>query len=179
MSEFTQFEKELLAAISADIEKVLHRIGNRLVADAVKRLRDNDKHAFGNLIDSVAYDVLRTMPLKYRIVFGSSVKGEVLRHKSVSDTSAKALDVGYAAYVEEGRQPGKIPPFEPIELWAQQKRHKFRKSGQFFGDKDISKVARAIQFKIGRKGIAPFPFLSWSVEKNWGYIEKQIASIVK
>ena len=156
--DWDSIEKEALQEITTRIESVLHVIGNKLVADAVLRLREGDKIAFGNLINSIAYDIKRELPFSYLLKFGANAK----TNKGVS----------YAKFVEEGRVTGRKPPYEPILAWAGRKRH--RLGNAFFGDMPVSQVARRVQWSLKKKPIAPYPFLSWAIEENKDFIEQRI-----
>lgn len=58
----------------------------------------------------------------------------------------------YAWYVHNGRQPGSMPPVEPIKEWVKRKLN-------VKNDKEATSIAWAICKAIEQRGIQPFPFL--------------------
>jgi hypothetical protein len=64
--------------------------------------------------------------------------------------------VAYGANVEFGRKAGTYPPLEPLIGWV--RRHGLTAGGRGRANREVG-VARAIQRKIFRRGIAPAPFL--------------------
>lgn len=72
----------------------------------------------------------------------------------------------YAPFVEFGRKPGKMPPYEPINFWFRRKnkigmqKSTFKRSTEF-GDvvTSVDSTVFLIRRAIGRKGVAEQPFL--------------------
>lgn len=64
----------------------------------------------------------------------------------------------YAYFVENGRKPGKMPPFEPIGYWVQRK---LRLSP---GTEEWMNAVQAIRWKIALKGTKGAEFIKQTVE---------------
>lgn len=66
--------------------------------------------------------------------------------------SVKAT-AGHAASVEHGREPGHMPPVEPLKKWSKDK----------LGDEN---AAWAVAMKIKKEGIAEKPFMRPALDNN-------------
>ena len=107
----------------------LNKIGDIYIAELTQQLLSADKDASGNLIDSLDYEVLKT------------VDGFLLELKAAS----------YLRYVDKGRKPGKMPPTKDIEKWVKEKGIQFRSpKGRFITYKQTSFI---IAKSIGENGI--------------------------
>ncbi len=150
-----EFQK-VLNQLEKEIEKVLNIIGNKLKKDAVKRLREGNKIAYRNLTNSIAYEIIKKDSFHWQLKFGSNSL--------------------YAKYVEEGREAGKFPPIEPLKKWAEKKR---KKNSSFFKDVPIKVVPFMVRNKLKREGTKPYPFISWSINKNLAFIKQMLNEVLK
>ncbi len=150
-----EFQK-ILNQLIKEIEKTLNLIGGKLEKDAVKRLREGNKIACRNLTNSIAYEIIRKDSFHWQLKFGSNLP--------------------YAKYVEEGREAGKFPPIEPLKKWAEKKR---KKDSSFFKDVPIKVVPFMVRNKLKREGTEPYPFISWSINKNLTFIKEMLDNALK
>ena len=76
----------------------------------------------------------------------------------------------YGEVIEYGRQPGKMPPVNPIALWAEKK---------LGVDRNKSKgVAYVIAKNIARRGFKSIPDGARMFEKGWENSERTIQTII-
>ena len=70
-----------------------------------------------------------------------------------------ATNVGYATVMEEGRRPGKFPPFLPIARWVIRNKAKFSSAIKKFGGgkKGTASLIFLIRRGIARRGIPSNP----------------------
>ena len=123
----------------------LERASLQIIADAQMNLRDN----------------------------GSVVTGLLRQSGKVQKVDDDNLDVGffdslnrqsgYAAYVEFGRPPGKMPPPDELAQWAYKK-------FQLHDRKAARAAGWALAMKIAQEGTKPHPFFMPALEKNKGKV---------
>lgn len=110
-------------------------------------------------------------------------------HSSITGTGGSLTglvgpSVAYGAPVEFGRKAGTSPPLEPLIGWVQRRglgqtfsvRTQRRQTGAAARGRTVA-IARAIQRKIFRRGIAPHPFLVPAFEQNLPAIRARFAAI--
>lgn len=105
----------------------------------------------------------------------NELKMKLIENKSI-DTSAGISGIRFRVegdsiivsmpehlkYVEFGRLPGKMPPVEALEGWAERK----------LGDKDL---AWPIAIKIEKEGIEPRPFIRPTLDKVPEIIQRNLS----
>lgn len=153
--QFENIKKNIILQLKISIGQALHLIGNKLQRDAVLHLRDGNKQAWDNLINSITYDIVEQHGLEFQLKFGTNVP--------------------YAKYVEEGRMPGRYPPFAPIKAWILQKRHKF---SNFMADIDIDSATFLVARKLKEQGTKPYPFISFAINQNKDFITRKLNEAV-
>lgn len=124
------------------IKAAMEKYGEALVVEIIQQLKDADKVATGNLAKSIDYELIEALDM--------------------ISVNIKAAD--YFEFVDQGRQPGKPPPSEPIIKWAKKRNlPRFRdKKGRFISDKARGFIiARA----IGKNGIKPTNVVKKSLKK--------------
>jgi hypothetical protein len=104
----------------------LNKVGKLLVDEIKRQLYISNKHASGELINSIKYVV----------------------NKTGNDIHIQILGKDYLMYVDQGRKPGRMPPTKPIEKWIPQRGLKVKA-------KERKSVAFAIAKSIERDGIEP------------------------
>lgn len=99
-----------------------------------------------------------------------NLRRSVQKHEVSAERGVVAVDERYGGAVEFGRKPGKMPPIDAIERWAQLK---LSTSGLGF----------VIARKIGRKGTKANPFVKPAYESSadqvLGYFQKAVEILVK
>lgn len=105
----------------------MERLGEEYITELIKRLTTLDKVASGNLINSLDWEVVET----------------------ANQIILEIIGPDYLQYVDEGRRPGKMPPYDPIERWVGQRGIQPR-PGQ-----SKRSLVWAIRQKIARDGIEP------------------------
>ncbi len=165
LEEVLEIIEEMTATVEAEIDKYLHKMGNRLRAYVIKDIKKEDKIAWRNLVDSITYNVL--------------FPGNKIAILEVG------TNVPHAKYVHEGRQPGKMPPVDAIKSWLRTKSRRYQKSG-FMGiqgfknnQKAIDSMSWAIARKIKEKGVKAYPFLELALNQNAEYIENELKATLK
>lgn len=124
---------------------------------------------------------------------GSRVTGLLFNSGKVteSEEESNAYDIGfdadYAAFVEFGRRPGKMPPVDHIKEWVKKrhiadtysiKTHRQIKRNEDF-DKRAENIAWAIAKSIEKQGTKAHPFLFPAFEEKKGNAEKHIRSEIE
>lgn len=140
-ADWKKMEKQL-NQVGLSLDKALvpgiRRSAEAVVKQAQLNLTNNRSIAFGTLRQSIWYDMRgRTARV-----------GPGLGNKATSGPTGSPKN--YGVFVERGRLPGKWPPRQVMRLWIQ------RKLGV---DPDQGNVEFLIRRAIGRKGVAPRPFL--------------------
>jgi len=121
-----------------EVQKVINNYGERIVAVVKRRLKQGNKKATGDLINSINY--------KYSSFAGSY--------------RVQITGLNYLINVDRGRRVGaKQPPIKPIVNWIVAKRLPIRNVG-LNRDKAIQSMAFAIARNISKYGIKPFPILN-------------------
>ena len=152
LDELLRKMDRLPAEVQRECFKAMQRASLDIIADAKSNLRVN----------------------------GSVVTGNLRASGKVQKVDDKTLDVGffssdsdkgYASYVEYGRKPGKMPPPDILEAWANKK---FRLS-----HKDARSAAWALARSIAKKGTKARPYFEPAVESGWRKMIDKIAKIVK
>lgn len=124
-----------------EIYKAMDVLGQQLIRDLTKNLLKLDKKASGELINSLDYDVLKT----------------------VNGFTLSLISADYLKYVDEGRRPGKQPPIQSMIKWVDLRHIKFRnKKGRFIKKEQ---TAFLIARSIGRRGIKPTHVVSNTIKE--------------
>jgi hypothetical protein len=114
-----------------NLKKELEIFGDAYITELTKQLIQLDKVASGKLIRSLDYEVVERVQNQFELII-------------------KAQD--YLKWVDEGRRPGKRPPYKSILSWVQTRNIRFtNKSGSGFLKKE--QTAFIISKSIGNKGI--------------------------
>jgi hypothetical protein len=144
------------------LDEALHRIGNKLKSDIKKRLRDYDKIASRELINSIAYNVIPGQKLDMELEVGTNKE--------------------YLRYIEAGRLPGSMPPVSAIEKWLYQKNYRHRTftpvNPAISREKQIKQQAWAIAVSMKNKGVPGFSVLRFALDQNEKFIEKEISNAI-
>lgn len=90
--------------------------------------------------------------------------------RQTSDGAVVGVDAPYAAPIEEGTRPF-TPPVMPLVRWAE------RKFGVDSGE--AWRIARAVQAKFAREGIAPRYFFRWAVYRGRDDVREELAREIK
>lgn len=112
--------------MNEELNKALNNLGKEYIKSLTNELIKADKVATGSLLNSLSYEVVET------------VNGLVLEISSNT----------YLDNVDQGRRPGKKPPFKSIESWIKTK-------GIQIPNKSLKQMTYMISTSIGRKGIKP------------------------
>lgn len=97
--------------------------------------------------------------------FLRSAFGTTQRRQPMAVEGELRSAASYAAPVEFGRKPGKMPPVDAIEYWVR------RKLG-ITGDREARSVAFVIARAIGRKGTQPSFMVGEGFQAAMPYVEK-------
>jgi hypothetical protein len=81
------------------VQHVVHILGSDIVERLARELKDRDKVATGNLIDSLEWDV-RQLLSDFQLTFSAE---------------------DYERFIESGRRPGSFPPVKAIKAWIDAK----------------------------------------------------------
>lgn len=162
LAEFQRMFKKAPDKVKDEFSAALNKLAVRTQAMAVETARNKKIHSTGNLIQQIKWKKIGQ--LAYAVISGAD----------------------YSLFVEEGRKPGKWPPYKPIFEWVQ--RHYQRFSGfktkkSKAAQADIKNIAFLIQRKIGRKGIKPRPYMEYTWQKMQKaadeYFEQALNNVVK
>jgi len=119
-----------------EVGKEVSRAVFRTAIETTGKLKQAAPKAFSTLTNSIKQD--RLDAFSYRV----------------------APHVGYAPFVENGREPGKAPPLQSLMDWVKVKRIAT-------GDRNVRNVAWAIAKKIAREGVKPQPFVQPLIDSGW------------
>lgn len=99
------------------------------------------------------------------------LKGSISKQVSNQSPVPLYVRVGsnkhYAPFVEFGRNPGKRPPYEAIELW-------YRRKNKLAPTDDVFVAVSSIQNKIARFGTKEQPFLRDGLEQAVPQMQKRV-----
>ena len=132
--------------------KAGHKFRNEVMTTIESGRRGKHKGAIGSTGD-----------LRKRIHVEQGSRGSII-------TAVVRPGVRYAVFVHEGTRPH-FPPLAPLEVWV---RRKLRVKGT-----EVTRVAKSIQYKIGRHGTTAFPFFRITEKRYGKTIQKMIARDIR
>lgn len=138
--------------MSPEEYNVYNNWGAQVVAQAKANLRQKNKIATGDLLDSISYEV--------------DPKGGVTFYYE-----------DYGEYVESGRKKGIMPPVGPLIQWAKIKGlEQFRdKKGRFISNEQRGWM---IAMGIKKNGIKAFPFYQDAIDQSMNDLAYQLEEAV-
>lgn len=113
-----------------NLREAMNQLGEALVIEIKLQLTTDGKSATGDLINSIAYNLVTTS----------------------NGFEIQIMSKDYLKYVDQGRKPGKMPPSDKLVPWVKARGIKFNDRGSVVTDESAAFV---IARSIGEKGIKP------------------------